>query len=257
MTTIAIIGLGEAGRIYAEAFRDAGLEVVGFDAFKPQEIAGVAQAASAVEAVTGADFVLSLTQAAAAAEVAAQCLPAMGADAVYVDMTSSGPHDEKAMAALPRKADFVDVAILGPVITEGAATPLMLSGQGSAKVAELFGTIGAPVDDIGGEPGDAMAHKLIRSILTKGFASVVCEALLAGEAAGFPEWTRGQAIKLLNGGEVVVNRYEKGTRKHAARRAQEMSESAAFVASLGVPTIMAEAAAEAHRWHRDQAAAQG
>ena len=166
---------------------------------------------------------------------------------VYVDMTSSAPGDEHAIAAHTSDAAFADVAILGPVIAQRAGTPLMVSGEGSAAAAQLLAGIGAPVTDIGGEPGDAVAHKLVRSVLAKGFAAVVCEAVEAGEAAGFGDWIRQEAAKLLPGGTATVDRYLAGTRKHAARRGQEMVESAAFLASLGVPNEMAAAAARTHQ----------
>ena len=81
-----------------------------------------------------------------------------------------------------------------------------------------------------------MAHKLLRSVLMKGLASVVVEAVTAGRAAGLEDWIRAQiAGQLAGDGQAVIDRFLTGTAKHAVRRSKEMQDTASYLSDLGVP----------------------
>ncbi|MGX5358593.1 DUF1932 domain-containing protein [Kocuria sp. KH4] len=246
MSACTVIGLGEAGAVYATALAEAGHAVTGYDPVAPTTPAGVVRADTAAEACRAADVVLVLTGAGAARAVAAECLPVMQEDTCYADLTSSSPQTMEELGRTPSRALFADVAILGPVPVQGARTPLMVSGPGAPVLAELLGGIGAPVEVVDGGPGAAMAHKLLRSVVMKGMASVVVEAVTAARAAGQEEWVRAQiAGQLAGDGQAVIDRWLTGTPKHAARRAHEMRSTAQYLTDLGVPAEMTEASASA------------
>ena len=246
MTACTVIGLGEAGATYASALVAAGHSVTGFDPVAPSTPHGVVRAATAAEACLGAEIVLVLTGAAAARNVAQECLPVLPAGSCYADFTSSSPHVMRELGQLPSEADFADVAILGPVPTQGAKTPLMVSGPGSRAIANLLAPLGADVEIADGEPGAAMAHKLLRSVLMKGLASVVVEAVTAGRAAGLEDWIRAQIARQLAGdGQAVIDRFLTGTARHALRRSKEMQDTAGYLSELGVPAEMTAASASA------------
>ena len=246
MTNCTIIGLGEAGAAYAEALAAAGHQVTGFDPVAPATPAGVTRAATAAEACQDAEIVLVLTGAAAARSVAKDCLPALPAGSTYADFTSSSPAVMKELGENPGQALFADVAILGPVSALGVKTPLMVSGPGSAAVSDLLMPLGAGVEITDGGPGAAMSHKLLRSVLMKGLASVVVEAVAAGRAAGLEGWIREQIARQLAGdGHAVIDRLLTGTSKHAVRRSREMQDTASYLAELGVPAEMTAASAAA------------
>ncbi|AUZ33121.1 NAD(P)-dependent oxidoreductase [Arthrobacter sp. PGP41] len=246
MTAVTVIGLGEAGATYAAALHAAGHKVTGFDPVAPTTPAGVTRAATAAEACAGADLVLVMTGAAAARGVAGECLPVLEEGSCYADFTSSSPGVMQELGRLPSKADFADVAILGPVSALGEKTPLMVSGPGARAVADLLSPLGVDVEIAAGEPGAAMAHKLLRSVLMKGLASVVVEAVAAGRAAGLEEWIRAQiASQLAGDGQAVIDRFLTGTAKHALRRSKEMQDTASYLGDLGVPAEMTAASAAA------------
>jgi 3-hydroxyisobutyrate dehydrogenase len=246
MTKCTIIGLGEAGAAYAEALAAAGHQVTGFDPVAAATPQGTSRAATAAEACEGAEIVLVLTGAAAARNVAKECLPVLPAGSTYADFTSSSPAVMQELGQLPTQASFADVAILGPVAALGAKTPLMVSGPGSAAVAQLLAPLGVDVETADGGPGAAMSHKLLRSVLMKGMASVVVEAVTAGRAAGLESWIRKQISRQLAGdGQAVIDRFLAGTSKHAVRRSREMQDTANYLADLGVPAEMTEASAAA------------
>ncbi|MGP0222383.1 MULTISPECIES: DUF1932 domain-containing protein [unclassified Paenarthrobacter] len=247
MTACTVIGLGEAGATYAAALVAAGHQVTGFDPVAPTTPEGVSRAATAAAACSGADIVLVLTGAAAARSVAVECLPVLDEGSCYADFTSSSPHVMQELGQLPSKAQFADVAILGPVPTQGARTPLMVSGPGSQAIAGLLAPLGADVEIADGVPGAAMAHKLLRSVLMKGLASVVVEAVTAGRAAGLEDWIREQIARQLAGdGHAVIDRFLVGTAKHAQRRSKEMQDTASYLTDdLKVPAEMTTASAVA------------
>ena len=110
---------------------------------------------------------------------------------------------------------------------------MVISGAGSGQAARVFGELGAPVEDIAGEPGDASARKLLRSTFMKGLGALIVESVAAGRAAGAEPWMRTQIANELNGGEAALDRLHDGTVKHAARRATETAAAADLVSSLG------------------------
>lgn len=242
----ALIGLGEVGQIYAAALLEAGHEITGYDPFITHAPQRVELARSAAEAVKDADMVLVLTAASAASEVAQECLPAMKPGSGYADLTSSSPKIMEKLGSSSGQVNFIDVAILGPVIAQGAKTPLMASGHGAEDFADLLKSVGAPVEVVDGGPGSAMAHKLLRSVFTKGLASVVIEAVRAGTAAGLEPWIRAEISKMLAGdGQATIDRFVAGTSKHAVRRAAEMRSTSGYLEDLGVPREMTDASASA------------
>jgi 3-hydroxyisobutyrate dehydrogenase len=246
---IAIIGLGEVGRVYGSALSEAGHDVLGFDLHQTAEVPGVKVVAAIDQAVGSADVVCVLTAASASRAVAESVAPVLRHEAVYADFTSSSPAAKRSLENVFAKRDDVvlaDVAILGPVIQLGPKTPLMAAGPGAEAVAAVMTTVGSPVEVVDGMLGDAMAHKFLRSVFMKGLISVVVEAVSAGREAGMEEWVRGQIAGVLAGdGQAVIDRFLTGTRKHATRRMHEMRETSAYLADLGVPSEMTDAGASA------------
>lgn len=145
-----IIGLGEAGSIYAAALLGAGHDVSGFDPLITAAPHGVNLAGSCAAAAAGADLVLVLTGAGAARPVAADCLPVMSPGSVYADLTSSSPGVMEELGRGAGQVQFADIAILGPVIAQGVKTPLMASGAGAERFAEILRGAGAPVEVVAG-----------------------------------------------------------------------------------------------------------
>jgi 3-hydroxyisobutyrate dehydrogenase-like beta-hydroxyacid dehydrogenase len=202
---------------------------------------GVPLAASAVDAVRGADAVLSLTTAGHALEAAASVAASLRFDAVYADLNTSAPALKRELAAaLP--VPFADVALVGVVPGLGLRVPALASGAGAERVAELFGPLGMPVEVVGERPGDAAGLKLLRSVFMKGIAAATIEALAAARAAGVEGHVRADIAGVL--GEPLLERLLEGSQMHAARRVHEMEAAADYVRELGVEPRVAVAAAE-------------
>src|SRR6478609_481910 len=190
---VAVIGLGEAGSLYATGFAAQGWTVTGFDPADNLTPAGVTRFDQVADAVAGADLVLSLTGGKAALRAATGLAPHLPSNALFADLNAGSAALKKQIAAVVNKesgAQFADVSVVGSVPTYGAQTPLVVSGAGAARAADLFGTIGAPVENIAGEPGDAARRKLLRSSFMKGLGALVVESVAIGRAAGAEEWVR-------------------------------------------------------------------
>lgn len=239
----AVIGLGEAGSRYAAALAELGGPVAGFNPGPVATPEGVTRAESLSDAVRDADLVVVLTGAPAAESVAREAGPHLKPGACYADFTSSAPAAMRRVADTVDGALMADVAVLGAVPIYGARTPLMVSGPGASRLAEVARQLGAPVEVLEGEPpGAAMAHKLLRSVYMKSLAQVIWEAIVASRAAGAEEWVRGQITATLgDDGPAFIERVLDGTPKHAERQAFELGSVASYLDELGVPHAMADA----------------
>lgn len=253
MTTIAVLGLGEAGSTIARDAAAAGARVRGFDPARPAP-EGVEPAADPVAAATGADVVLSVNSAIVALEVAETVAPVLEPGRLFADLNTAAPALKRAVAAAVegRQARFADVALLRSVPGGGIATPSLVSGTGAAEFAAIFRRLGMPVTEIGVTAGEAAARKLARSVFMKGLAAALDEALAAGERLGCEAWLRRDIETTLSAADAgLVRRLVEGSRVHAARRIDEMAAAVAMLEELGVEPRTA-AASEA--WLRSLAA---
>ncbi|MHA6694975.1 NAD(P)-dependent oxidoreductase [Homoserinimonas sp. A520] len=238
---VAVLGLGEAGGIYAADLVQRGATVVATDPLVAYAPDGASLVPSVAEAVRGADVVLSLVGAGAAASVLEDALPELAASAIFADMNTGGPEAKRMMSARceAQGIAFVDVAILAPVPRARIATPLLLSGPGAAQLLSRLETLGVSATDVGVEAGVSAGMKLLRSVFMKGLAALVFESLSAADSAGARDWVQQQLASELGptGGE-LVQRLVEGTPVHAVRREAEMRDALEYLESLGSPTWM-------------------
>jgi 3-hydroxyisobutyrate dehydrogenase-like beta-hydroxyacid dehydrogenase len=239
--TFAVLGLGEAGRRLASDLVAAGVRVQGFDPLPEATVEGVVPAPDTGTAVLGCDVVLSLTTAAAATEAATTAVASLSAGAIYADLNTARPALKRELAALVAGAGarFADVALLGPVPARGLATPALASGAGARAFADALGPLGMPVEVVSGEPGDAAARKLLRSVFMKGVAAAAIESTRAGEAFGDREWLEGQLAEVV--GRPLLDRLLEGSRRHAARRVEELEAARELLLELGIEPRIADA----------------
>jgi len=233
-----VLGLGEAGARIATDLIAARCVVRGWD--PARQPAGIDNASSALDAVRGADVVLSVNAAAVALEVATGVAEELGGDTLYADLNTGSPQLKRELAeALPVR--FVDVALTGVVPSSGLATPALASGEGAERFAELFRPLGMPVEVVGPGPGDAAGLKLLRSVFMKGMAAAALESLEAAKAAGVEDRAHADIAAVI--GEPLLERLLSGSRTHAARRIDEMRAAATYLEELGVEPRVSSAAA--------------
>ncbi|GAA1973427.1 NAD(P)-dependent oxidoreductase [Microbacterium pumilum] len=244
MTTITILGLGEAGRLYARGLREAGAYVRGYDPHHELGDPDVAQFADLDDALAGAEVVISLVGGAAAASVARDALPAMASSAVYADLNTASPalKQEIEAFAVAHGVAMADVAVLAPVPRAGHRTELIASGEGARMFAERLGPFGVPVEVLDAGAGAAARLRLLRSVFMKGLAALVIESVGAARAIGAEEWLREQLAQELGvNGRERVDRLVEGTHRHAARREVEVRAAMAEIEASGQPADMTRA----------------
>jgi 3-hydroxyisobutyrate dehydrogenase-like beta-hydroxyacid dehydrogenase len=241
---IALLGLGEAGSEIAADLVAAGADVCGYDPKVPVPD-GVDARGDEADAVRDADLVLSVNSAHDALPALVNALSALRPGTVWADLNTAAPQVKQQLAETlaSREVPVVDVALMSPVPGRGLHTPMLVSGDGAARYAEILGGLGGQVTIQPGGPGAAISRKLLRSVFYKGLAAAVVEALIAAEAAGCADWLRDNiSAELAAFDEHAIDRLVDGTHRHARRRADEMAAAAEQLTGLGVPARVATAA---------------
>jgi 3-hydroxyisobutyrate dehydrogenase-like beta-hydroxyacid dehydrogenase len=242
MTTVAVLGLGEAGSLIAAGLVRAGALVRGYDPHV-SATGGVLSCEDAAQACEGADLVLSVNSAAYALDALIGGLPGCAPGTIWADLNTAAPAQKQALAeAAGSRVRVVDVALMGAVPPRGLQTPMTASGPAAGVFAEIMRRLGATVEVVDGPIGAAATRKLLRSVFHKGLAAAVVEALAAGRAAGLEEWLSADiATALVRADGATLERLVTGSRAHAVRRADEMEAAAQLLDSLGVPARVSRA----------------
>lgn len=241
---LAVLGLGEAGSLFASDLVAAGLDVAAFDPATVPTPDGVDRRADVAGTVAGATVVLLITDAGAAADVLDSVLASMPLDGLLADLSTSAPEAKaaRADAAAVRGRAYADVALMAPVPGRGLRTPAFASGSGAHRYVATMAPLGVPVEAVGARAGDASTRKLLRSVTMKGLAAVVIEALRGAERAGLADWLWADLVAELEAADAaLLRRLVRGTGVHARRRIDEMEASADLLTGLGVEPVMTRA----------------
>ncbi|WP_242123737.1 NAD(P)-dependent oxidoreductase [Sphingobium sp. Sx8-8] len=259
---VGLIGFGEAGSTFAHAGAWGGQAQVFdrkavhgpdaqamLDAYSAAHVRG---ALSMEQALSGVGLILSLVtadQALAAAEAAAECLPA---GAIYCDMNSVAPQTKQAAAQIIDAAGghYVDVAVMAPVDPARLSVPLLVSGAKAGQAQARLAALGfAKVRIAGDAVGRASSIKMIRSVMVKGIEALTAECVLAADAAG----VREEVLASLNASERARPWEERADYNldrmliHGLRRAAEMEEVVKTLEGLGTGAAMTRGTVERQR----------
>ncbi len=245
---LALIGGGMVGRCYGQAFASQGMALCGiWDAQPSQDLQAFAQQhgtrlhATAGDWLGEADVVLSAVFGTAALDVASTALPHLRAGTLYIDMTTADPEDMRRAQALASQSGhhFVDVAITGAVNLRGAQTPLLCAGEQAPQVAELFRSLGAPIQVVGTRPGDAASLKLLRSIFTKGLEALSVECLLTAERQGLRQQLHDILLDIDQGKlQTLMESMVQTHIEHSARRQKEVAEAQRQMEQAGIRPLV-------------------
>jgi len=247
MIKLAIFGLGEAGALIgsdiatAAAANSLELRLFGFDPADVKTPDGVIRKASAEEAVSEADFILSFTGSVDAATALSQAIEAIPQSAIYADFASASAGLKRELANTAEGAGFkfCDVALMAMVPGNGIRTPAMLSGSGAVELKQLLDRFGMPTEIVSATSGDAAERKLLRSVVIKGLAGLLIESLEGAHKAGCEEWLWQNLVDEFTAMDhKMLQRLVKGTGVHAERRFHEMEASALQLTELGVEPLM-------------------
>lgn len=238
---ICVFGLGEAGGLISADLAAAGASVSAYDPRAVPTPREVRRFDVPVAAVEDSDIVIALTAAEDAHEALGQAFDAIPGDALYADFSTAGAELKQDLAArcATRNIGFADVAIMAIVPGNGVKAPTLVSGSGASRFVERFTRFGMPTSIVSASAGDAASRKLVRSVMMKGLAAVVIEAMEAADAAGCSDWLwRNIVGEITAADEKFLARLVRGTHAHGLRRLHEMEASTAMLDALGIEPIM-------------------
>ena len=208
---IGFIGLGNMGAPMAANLAAAGHSVTGFDLSAPCP-AGVSPAASAPEAATGADVVITmLPNGAILRAVAAEILPAMSAGAGFVDCSTVDVQSARAVAADAEAAGLlpVDAPVSGGVGGASAGTLTFMAGGSAAAFAKaqpLFEIMGQKAVHCG-DAGAGQAAKICNNMILGVTMIATCEAFALADKLGLDRQKMFDVVSTSSGYSWTMNAY--------------------------------------------------
>jgi 3-hydroxyisobutyrate dehydrogenase-like beta-hydroxyacid dehydrogenase len=222
----------------------AGADVAAYDPAEVRTPEGVNRFVHPALAVQRADLVIGATAASDATLSLLQAVEAIPSESLYADLSTGSPQLKAELAeyAAKRDLDFADVALMSMVPGNGLSTPALASGTGAERYCDLINPLGGDAEALNGPPGTAAAKKLLRSVMMKGTAAVLIEAVRAGAAFDDLEWLWSNLRKEIEGAdERWMRRMVTGSKTHARRRKAEMEAAASMLDELEVPSDMTRA----------------
>jgi 3-hydroxyisobutyrate dehydrogenase-like beta-hydroxyacid dehydrogenase len=244
MIKFGLIGLGEAGSIFANDLAEMGCEVYGFDPnlkrFLHQNVHFCENNKNVVQQ---ADVILSVNLSAAAEEIAQEVLPFLNKNQFYLEMNTAAPKQKKAIAAIlqPSGVSFIDAAIMAPVPPKGIFTSLLLCGDNIAFFLEKIKPLALNISTLKAPIGAAATKKLLRSIVYKGVAAVICEAMEVAETMNETAYMRQQIKSIIGDDDLLIDRFIEGSKIHAERRMYEMEAVVEMLKDADIQPFMSEA----------------
>lgn len=208
---IGFIGLGNMGAPMAANLVKAGHEVAGFDTAEV-DVAGVARAATAAEAASGAAVVITmLPNGDILRRVAAQIVPAMDKGAVFLDCSTVDVASARDVAGMARAAGLLalDAPVSGGVGGAQAGTLTFMVG-GDAKgfriASELFDIMGQKAVHCG-PSGNGQAAKICNNMILGATMIVTCEAFALADKLGLDRQAMFDVVSTSSGYSWSMNAY--------------------------------------------------
>jgi 3-hydroxyisobutyrate dehydrogenase-like beta-hydroxyacid dehydrogenase len=272
VSRVALVGLGEVGRVFVEELRGHGIDdlvawdtafaTAGSRASANAAELGVDRAGGAAEAASGADLVVSAVTAANAVSAAGSVCPGLAPGTWFFDLNSCSPGHKSASAQLVEAAGgrYVEAALMSPIEPRRLASQFLLGGPHARAFAAVAGewglTSATAYSDV---VGRAAATKLCRSVVVKGLESLFTESLLSARAYGVEREVLDSLSNILPAAdwERLAAYFIDRSLQHGVRRAEEMREAAATVAEAGVDPFMSDAIVRRQEWAAQHAGARG
>lgn len=259
-TAIAFIGFGEVGQTFSRGLlANEGVAIRAYDLLFGSEAGsrleaaaqelGVARAASAQEACAGATFVFSAVTADRAEVVASEAAAWLKPGQVFVDVNSAAPSTKQraAQAVTASGADYVEAAVMAPVLKPGLKVAILAGGPQAQAASEALNRLGMNLTPVSEVYGRASAMKLCRSIVIKGL-----EALMVDCAAACEAWdVKDPVFASLNATFPSIDFHalaadmRERVATHGVRRSAEMREAAEMLGVAGLHPGLAQAIADA------------
>jgi 3-hydroxyisobutyrate dehydrogenase-like beta-hydroxyacid dehydrogenase len=251
---IAFIGFGEAAFHIANGLRSEGLtSIVAYDVnqnddkkgpyIKKRALeAGITIVDTSEEAYLSAKFIVSLTSASVAYEIAEKIIPNLSPGQVFVDMNSASPKVKSEIGDIYHSEGVLicDAAVMKTVPGNGHKVPMLLSGDGAKEFYDNMIEYGMNLTDLNAQLGGSSAIKMFRSVFMKGLPQLLIESMMAAEKYGvldilvdsLNDSIKGKTVEKL--ADTLIVR----TLIHAERRASEMKDVISTLEGMGMDASM-------------------
>lgn len=257
LSTICLIGFGEAGSIFGQDFAALGIRVYAYDHALANEdtraamqhkatLCGVQLCDSMAAAIEHGDWIISAVTAASALDVVRIAAPLMKPHQLFIDINSVAPATKRDAAAILRKygIDYLDAAVMAAIPPHRLKTPILLGGAGADEVVELFNEMGMNVRKVADEVGVASAIKMCRSIIIKGLEALTTECMSTARQYGVEEEVLASlhhCFPSMGWNDELPHYLVSRVAEHGRRRAEEMQEVAQTCRDVGVIGSMSQA----------------
>lgn len=207
---IAFIGLGNMGAPMAQNLKAAGHEILGFDLAATPE--GIPLAASAAEAVNGADIAITmLPNGAILRAVAADIIPAMAKGAVLLDCSTVDVDSARAVAEMAENAGLsaLDAPVSGGTGgAQGGTLTFMVGGpdEAYARALPLFEIMGQKSVHCGAA-GNGQAAKICNNMILGVTMIATCEAFALADKLGLDRQAMFDVVSTSSGYSWSMNAY--------------------------------------------------
>ena len=208
---IGFIGLGNMGAPMARNLAAAGHSVTGFDVTAPIPD-GIASAASAAEAASGADVVLTmLPDGIILRTVADQIIPAMQKGAVLLDCSTVDVDSARAVADQAKQAGLgmLDAPVSGGIGGAEAGTLTFMVGGSDAAfqtARPLFDIMGQKAVHCG-PAGNGQAAKICNNMILGITMIGTCEAFALADKLGLDRQAMFDVVSTSSGYSWTMNAY--------------------------------------------------
>ncbi len=258
---LAFIGYGEVGtRFTRDLLQRPDISITAYDILADDpataahwqakaRTAGATPFASAAAACADATIVISAVTASEAENVARTAATFLRPGQVLVDVNSASPGTKQRASGYVTAAgaDYVEAAVMAPVLAPGIRVPILAGGPRAREISEQLNALGFNMDPVAEEIGRASAMKLCRSIVIKGLEALMVDCAAACKAAGVEDQVFGSldaSYPSINWRKLAEDMGER-VATHGVRRSAEMFEAAAMLQEIGVNPGLATAVAEA------------
>ena len=207
---IAFIGLGNMGAPMAQNLIKAGHEVIGFDTMAKPD--GMSLAATAAEAATGAEVVITmLPNGQILRSVAEQVISAMAAGAVLCDCSTVDVDSARAVAEEAAAAGLgaLDAPVSGGTggATNGTLTFMVGGGDAAfATVSPLFDIMGQKAVHCGAA-GAGQSAKICNNMILGVTMIATCEAFALADKLGLDRQKMFDVVSTSSGYSWTMNAY--------------------------------------------------
>lgn len=208
---IGFIGLGNMGGPMAANLVKAGHEVTGFD-LAPFDIPGVAKAATAAEAASGREAVITmLPNGKILGAVTAEIVPAAEKGAVLIDCSTVDVDASRSAHEAAKAAGLlsVDAPVSGGIGGAAAGTLTFMCGgsdEAFASAAPLFEIMGQKAVHCG-EGGAGQAAKICNNMILGVTMVATCEAFALADKLGLSRQAMFDVVSTSSGYSWSMNAY--------------------------------------------------